>query len=843
MTRTAQALLLSSIVGISSLHAGYYSFVSWDNSPQTTQHINAELSSIAYAQIVPDNEKFPIADQVGGFVGETVYQLDDKGEIVSAELYDKIRGENKTILQCGDIQNGQRTCDLESGESLTVDYDASGTILKERLTLGNSEFVLYYQNGTPNEFSFFIDGTDHHIDIKFEGSFSSDQYKNFRDYYYKELYRYISTTSATNFFTATSYYVLAHNFIYYGAFTKFLKIDKLTEVSVTNNGNEYLKLFNYEGDNLIKIDAYYNGSFTGSYQPISDNALGTVGLQYLPENGDPYIMFQFTPTQNGEMEFRYLNSLRATFTYTDGHIKQETYSDTSLTTLYDTLKLAKATQTLHKDELIGDFLSKFALVGLSYADYNANVRLFDYASGSILYRSSWVCDQNTNETCYLSNYVDALGNMRGETISQTEEQITIYSTTDRVWEQFTYKRFPFVNEKYLTYFFINSFSQQSPLQLGGESDKPSLIVSTYGSVDAFIYDKESGKPLYISHNGGDVLFSYDTNGNEVFSSDITNGLVNRSFYDSAQRLSAEWIINHGYDELNLQAKEFHYLADGNIDYYISDVDDFIDENNSQEIRYDHTYNDNNLTIDLTTIEGTNDGFERFVHTNGTVDGKNLELVLNFNLTEDGYIPGIDYGYGYYGFSGDYKEYDSLHRVISSGSLYYQDGYHTNEWMTYEYVNDTTYLSKTQAGNCDYGCTITYYTYDDNMKLKERNSYNEDGDLIETVRYYYTEIQLAGNTVLPPYYTDIDASPLYSLVPDTDGDGMDDLVDQDDDNDGIEDADEVKYGLNPFDPSDAQQDADGDGVSNAEEIAAGSDPLDVNDVKRLMQISPVLYLLF
>ena len=63
--------------------------------------------------------------------------------------------------------------------------------------------------------------------------------------------------------------------------------------------------------------------------------------------------------------------------------------------------------------------------------------------------------------------------------------------------------------------------------------------------------------------------------------------------------------------------------------------------------------------------------------------------------------------------------------------------------------------------------------------------------------------------------------------DTDGDGTIDALDTDSDNDGISDADELKYGFNPLDPSDATQDADGDGVSNIDEIKAGTDPKDKN----------------
>jgi hypothetical protein len=61
--------------------------------------------------------------------------------------------------------------------------------------------------------------------------------------------------------------------------------------------------------------------------------------------------------------------------------------------------------------------------------------------------------------------------------------------------------------------------------------------------------------------------------------------------------------------------------------------------------------------------------------------------------------------------------------------------------------------------------------------------------------------------------------------DTDGDGIDDELDEDDDNDGMPDAFETANGLNPLDAADASQDADGDGFTNLEEFQAGTDPQD------------------
>ncbi|ATG92606.1 hypothetical protein MKLM6_4453 (plasmid) [Methylomonas koyamae] len=61
-------------------------------------------------------------------------------------------------------------------------------------------------------------------------------------------------------------------------------------------------------------------------------------------------------------------------------------------------------------------------------------------------------------------------------------------------------------------------------------------------------------------------------------------------------------------------------------------------------------------------------------------------------------------------------------------------------------------------------------------------------------------------------------------PDTDGDLLANFADPDDDNDGMPDAWEIQYGLNPLSPGDAGLDADGDGITNLAEYQANSNPL-------------------
>ena len=59
--------------------------------------------------------------------------------------------------------------------------------------------------------------------------------------------------------------------------------------------------------------------------------------------------------------------------------------------------------------------------------------------------------------------------------------------------------------------------------------------------------------------------------------------------------------------------------------------------------------------------------------------------------------------------------------------------------------------------------------------------------------------------------------------DTDGDGIGNNADLDDDGDALPDAWEERYGLDPLDPANASADSDGDGLSDGDEYLADSDP--------------------
>lgn len=65
--------------------------------------------------------------------------------------------------------------------------------------------------------------------------------------------------------------------------------------------------------------------------------------------------------------------------------------------------------------------------------------------------------------------------------------------------------------------------------------------------------------------------------------------------------------------------------------------------------------------------------------------------------------------------------------------------------------------------------------------------------------------------------------------DTDGDGIGNNADTDDDGDTMPDDYETANGLDPLSAADADLDADGDGYTNLEEFEAGTDPQDATDV--------------
>ena len=78
--------------------------------------------------------------------------------------------------------------------------------------------------------------------------------------------------------------------------------------------------------------------------------------------------------------------------------------------------------------------------------------------------------------------------------------------------------------------------------------------------------------------------------------------------------------------------------------------------------------------------------------------------------------------------------------------------------------------------------------------------------------------------------------------DTDDDGIGDNADTDDDGDGMPDTFEIENGFDPLDGSDANGDADGDGFTNLEEFRAGTDPQDAADFPTEKKVPVAIFIL-
>ena len=96
--------------------------------------------------------------------------------------------------------------------------------------------------------------------------------------------------------------------------------------------------------------------------------------------------------------------------------------------------------------------------------------------------------------------------------------------------------------------------------------------------------------------------------------------------------------------------------------------------------------------------------------------------------------------------------------------------------------------------------------------------------LDTGSYTYKVFACANTETNPNCGTAAAEETVTVSIPDTDGDGILDNLDTDDDDDGMPDSCENRYGFDPLDPADGgTTNTDGDGASNVHECLHGTDP--------------------
>lgn len=166
-------------------------------------------------------------------------------------------------------------------------------------------------------------------------------------------------------------------------------------------------------------------------------------------------------------------------------------------------------------------------------------------------------------------------------------------------------------------------------------------------------------------------------------------------------------------------------------------------------------------------------------------------------------------------------YDQEGNVLS-------ENYTNGKWIAdYVYINGK--LLAKAAAVMDYdsdGMPDSWeetYGFDSNSAANA--AWDPDGDgLNNLLEYQKGTNPTVADTDGDGWFDGVDVFPLNpSEWLDTDGDGIGNNSDPDDDNDGMPDVWESTYGLNPLYAGDAALDADGDGLTNLREYQLGTNP--------------------
>ena len=162
---------------------------------------------------------------------------------------------------------------------------------------------------------------------------------------------------------------------------------------------------------------------------------------------------------------------------------------------------------------------------------------------------------------------------------------------------------------------------------------------------------------------------------------------------------------------------------------------------------------------------------------------------------------------------------------------FQNQGNENHWVQID-------LEGTVSNRDAIGAKVLVYTPDGKVQMRMQDGGNHNGGQNQ----HRLHFGLGANTTIDRIeiiwpngntsnHSDIAVDQIFhileEIVPsgiDTDGDGLDNNLDTDDDGDGLPDVYENQYAfLNPLEPSDASADEDGDGKTNLEEYQQGTNP--------------------
>jgi hypothetical protein len=172
-------------------------------------------------------------------------------------------------------------------------------------------------------------------------------------------------------------------------------------------------------------------------------------------------------------------------------------------------------------------------------------------------------------------------------------------------------------------------------------------------------------------------------------------------------------------------------------------------------------------------------------------------------------------------SGDYSQIATYQKAFFDISL--QNNKEYDVWI---YANDVTRLTGvrfTGAKSVSNSCSIS------NLAIQCRiNSSSDLNKLTAQVSSYALDVSrysiyMVLKPVGEPYESDWSNNYDHFPALDVDGDGINNDVDLDDDNDGLSDEEELVLGTNPF-----WKDTDGDGIDDNVEVINGLNPLDASD---------------